>query len=567
MSIQSMIDAALPGDTVSVPPGTYNEQLLIDKPLTLTGPDPSVGAATVDAAGLAAEPTLLITSDQVIIRSLTFQNGPGPGIRIGTASFPNLQEVLIEKCVIRGHDLAGILSANSSAADINSNLIENNGNIPSFQRAGILLYPHGETRVRNNHIHDNGDNGDGIFARASSAGLLIENNRIENELNSGITLAWDERNVTIRENTISYCGTDTDDLKGGLVIVQSMSEQITGNTITNCRQRALMWVWVPTVGPEPDEVLIRSNNFGQSSYDGIYLFSQGPGSFMPPDLYPLKPRISENRIAGNSGAGVFISNAYLGYPTGTAEPHLDCNRILENGWGVFNQTAATINGVNNWWGDRSGPYHPLTNPEGLGNPVSDRVDFIPWCTSPPLPEPTEIDCILANKIYWRCQKHPVSEQVTDVAEMAAEEIRKVKCLKVSLLDDPLLPIRVEKIPGTDRARVSFYFEHSVLFKDGSGWKVANNPPVLHEEVFKLPMQARDPRLDLSANIYLQCLECFLSGDHLITCCIGILVLLQLVSEVQLLIPTCGFPPEPEDCRLLKKSCPPYSPACPPYPEQ
>jgi hypothetical protein len=31
----------------------------------------------------------------------------------------------------------------------------------------------------------------------------------------------------------------------------------------------------------------------------------------------------------------------------------------------------------NWWGDDSGPYHS-TNPTGVGNNVSDNVDFSPW---------------------------------------------------------------------------------------------------------------------------------------------------------------------------------------------
>lgn len=32
----------------------------------------------------------------------------------------------------------------------------------------------------------------------------------------------------------------------------------------------------------------------------------------------------------------------------------------------------------NWWGDASGPYHPLLNPGGKGDAISDHVDFAPW---------------------------------------------------------------------------------------------------------------------------------------------------------------------------------------------
>ena len=48
MSIQNMIDATPSGGTVSVPPGTYFEQLVINKPLILKGPDPAVGEAIVE---------------------------------------------------------------------------------------------------------------------------------------------------------------------------------------------------------------------------------------------------------------------------------------------------------------------------------------------------------------------------------------------------------------------------------------------------------------------------------------------------------------------------------------
>ncbi|MCB2153889.1 right-handed parallel beta-helix repeat-containing protein [bacterium] len=37
---------------------------------------------------------------------------------------------------------------------------------------------------------------------------------------------------------------------------------------------------------------------------------------------------------------------------------------------------------NCWWGDPSGPYHASLNPDGLGDPVSNNVAFVPWATSP-----------------------------------------------------------------------------------------------------------------------------------------------------------------------------------------
>jgi len=41
-----------------------------------------------------------------------------------------------------------------------------------------------------------------------------------------------------------------------------------------------------------------------------------------------------------------------------------------------------VNALNNWWGHPSGPFHPTLNPDGMGNAVSDNVDFDPWLDRP-----------------------------------------------------------------------------------------------------------------------------------------------------------------------------------------
>lgn len=560
MSIQAIIDAAQSGDTVNIPPGIYSEQLLIDKPLTLVGPDPAMGEAVVDAAGMAALPTLLVTSSQVTVRLITFQNGPGQGIRVGTAAYPNLEEVLIENCIVKGHNLSGIMNINSSAMDVVGNLIENNGAISSFERAGIFLRPHGKMRIANNRVRAN--NGDGVYAEGSIAGLLIENNTIEDESFSGITLAWDEQNVAIEGNTISRCGSLTDELKGGIIIIQSMAERITGNTIDSCNQRGIMWGWVPSTGPAPANILISANRISRSSFDAIYLFSQGPGSFIPPDPFPLKPLISNNNLSENNRAGVFISNNFESSPHGNADPHLDCNDIQGNDWGAFNATTTIVNAVNNWWGDSSGPFHPALNPGGTGDAVSDNIDFIPWCVLPPT---IEVDCIRVTKVYWSCKKPRVNEEIIDVSEIAVGDLISAQCYQVDLMDDELHHIAVKKIPGADRVRVSFYFRYRVRFMDSAGWKVVWSRPVFHEEIFSVPPPAEDRRIQAVADVYLKCLECFVSGPQQVTCCIGTLILLQLVSPVQLLVPTYGFCPDPDYCTAVQDTCPGFNPFYSPYP--
>ncbi|MBE0465630.1 MAG: right-handed parallel beta-helix repeat-containing protein [Candidatus Desulforudis sp.] len=377
--IQDAIDAAAPGATVVVPPGTYNEQLIIDKPLTLTGPDPAVGVAIVDAAGMAAVPTIHILAGDVTVNRLTIENGPLHGIRAGSAAFPNLTNIVITNNIIRGHGNAGVLTNHGAAMHIENNVIEDNGQGTGFNRVGVVLFPHGASQVIGNTIKNNTI--DGIFARASSSGLLIEDNDIEDHLNSGVTLVWDERNVTIRDNRIKNAGIGGFDETGGIVIIQSMAEEISGNTIKNCNRSGIFWGWVPSTGPAPAEILITNNRIEDSARDAIYLFSMGPGGWIPPDPFPLEPLIQGNSLKNSVRAGVYVSNLYY-YSPGNANPTIHFNNIENNTWGVFNATAKTVDGTNNWWGDASGPFHLTLNPTGLGDPVSDRIDFIPWLGEP-----------------------------------------------------------------------------------------------------------------------------------------------------------------------------------------
>jgi len=67
-----------------------------------------------------------------------------------------------------------------------------------------------------------------------------------------------------------------------------------------------------------------------------------------------------------------------------ASPQLNYNNIFNNGdYGVLNEDSTHIlDAQYNWWGDESGPFDPVDNPEGLGDRVSQWVDYTPWLNSP-----------------------------------------------------------------------------------------------------------------------------------------------------------------------------------------
>ena len=53
------------------------------------------------------------------------------------------------------------------------------------------------------------------------------------------------------------------------------------------------------------------------------------------------------------------------------------------GYGILNYSSNTVDATRNWWGDPTGPYHYALNTGGLGNAVSDGVNFSPWLNYDP----------------------------------------------------------------------------------------------------------------------------------------------------------------------------------------
>jgi nitrous oxidase accessory protein NosD len=111
--------------------------------------------------------------------------------------------------------------------------------------------------------------------------------------------------------------------------------------------------------PYIDSCVIRHGDYGIYATGGAVLAS-----------------ISKNYIYGN-GVGVYCANnanPIVGGSLGNANS-IDGNTT----YGVQNtSTGFNVNALHNWWGDPSGPYHAGLNPGGLGDNVSNYVDFDPW---------------------------------------------------------------------------------------------------------------------------------------------------------------------------------------------
>ena len=125
-----------------------------------------------------------------------------------------------------------------------------------------------------------------------------------------------------------------------------------------------------------------------------------PGSGSAIICYPNTAVLKHNNIYGNYGytydcvscayAVIESCMIYDNYSTspftcivcnGGSEIH-HCD-IFGNGHAVSGSDSVDyVNAEYNWWGDSTGPYHPDSNPGGLGDTVGDYVDFEPWLSWP-----------------------------------------------------------------------------------------------------------------------------------------------------------------------------------------
>jgi parallel beta-helix repeat protein len=208
-TIQAAIDAAAPGDTVSVAPGLYSGGITNNgKAITI---ESTGGAAVTTISGssqgsvvnLAAE-----AGETPVLRGFTITDGHDGGVTT------NGGPALIENNTITGNTAsagagAGI-RASASAATIRGNTITDNGAhccSGGTGGGGILLISGGTATVRNNVISGNSTSGNGGGISMFSAGTpVIDGNTISGNSDSGCDAGamWlaNASNAVIENNVI-----------------------------------------------------------------------------------------------------------------------------------------------------------------------------------------------------------------------------------------------------------------------------------------------------------------------------------------------------------------------------
>ncbi|MFE9814372.1 nitrous oxide reductase family maturation protein NosD [Streptomyces sp. NPDC005773] len=249
-SIQAAVDAAQPGDTIVVRPGTYRESVLITTPgLTLRGSGdrtvikPGASAARTENAcakagnGICVLGTAQNTVDDVSIRSLTVSGFTRSGI---WASWTDRLEVRSVTSASNG--VWGIAQQRSTRSDLRHNTARSNGDAGIFVANSVDeeggATDTGGTRVRGNTLTDNRIG----FTARRVRNLMVNGNTFTANC-SGVFVVGDEGTpqagaMTIRSNRITgnnkFCAA-TDRLPAiqgsGIVLTGTESTEVRSNVI------------------------------------------------------------------------------------------------------------------------------------------------------------------------------------------------------------------------------------------------------------------------------------------------------------------------------------------------
>lgn len=261
--------------------------------------------------------------------------------------------------------------------------------------------------------------GDGILMSAESVrNVTVDPTTANNNNDHGLQIAG-SRNVsviTVENSTFNNNDRNRDTVGDGVQIAanEDISQIIiTGNTANSNYAGFRVGAAGREIG---QEITIESNMANDNTKEGIALFAgrdlidgsvltntllrNGIGISLVVVERGSNIEVAGNLIKGEDGQGIGIlldaidvtihDNAVRRNATGievrrATQNSINYNNIARNeDYGVDAnalQPGEAIDATNNWWAEPSGPKH-VTNPGGIGDRVSNKVNFIPFLDEP-----------------------------------------------------------------------------------------------------------------------------------------------------------------------------------------
>ncbi len=348
-TIQAAVNAANPGDTLRADPGTYNEDVFINKRLTLQGAQhgvdpgavlpPPAAQSILTGTGVSAPIVKASGVSNVTIDGFTVQSpATGSGALNAGIYIPGGTGITVKNNVIQ-NNTAGVVELNA-AVSIQHNLIQTNnrpgsgsGNGISFVTTSSSSLP---TVISDNH-----------FFNETTASVLLApapGQRVSNVTASGNVLVNSAGFALIRSSAIIVSGNSETNLVGSPITNMGGSGiylgggdsgvTVDGNTVVN--SGAGLHV-VRTFDIENSDLQILNNTFEQSVTYGIFV---GPGSLG-------SSTIANNHVVNSGIDGISMASGTNTLTSNQASNSatLDCADVTTG-----NGTA----GTDNTWQDNLG---------------------------------------------------------------------------------------------------------------------------------------------------------------------------------------------------------------------
>ncbi len=383
--IQLAVDAAGDGDTVKVGDGTYAEQVIINKDLTLeSASNPVIVSPSIRDTYTFPESSK--NWDPIIFAYGGAESG-------GVISGSETIEVTVDGFEIDGQEdfksgsrYVAVLFRNVKG-EIKNNILHSMG-VDGTETFGVSVYGDSDVDIEENSISEYSRGGIGVAGDLDGSYSIgpypdpkadVVNNNVTGP-GPNETVTWAPNGIqfgygaegSIKENTVTGNGWPGSAWSGtGILIVDTSDVIIEDNEVYNNEQAiGAGEFWNPA-----SDIEILNNKIYDNSW-GISIFNDVSNTI-----------VNGNKIVDNEYDAIDVYSYgttswkdYTGhYPENT---EINFNDIYNNGEGLWtnNPSSHLINALSNWWGSCDGP-----SGVGLGNGDSITedgdsgiVDYDPW---------------------------------------------------------------------------------------------------------------------------------------------------------------------------------------------
>ncbi|MDF1698397.1 MAG: right-handed parallel beta-helix repeat-containing protein, partial [Saprospiraceae bacterium] len=346
-TIQEAIDAATDaqGDVIDIPVGIYTENILVDKAVTINGPQVDIdprNAAALRIAGSASEAIIdgggsgivvEITSPNVELNGLEIRNGDVDLISSPSAA-PVKTAVVVNYCIIHG-----------SSGD-----------------EGIQLRNVTDGSIAYNRVYDT--DGDGINLCCESTNTSIDNNEIYGSASgdAAMYLYTNGPDISITNNLLYNNTADN-----GIMVGRKNGDDDNKNSaFTN---NAIVSDNIVT-GHTGSEVGIYVNTSRVNVIDNVITNWESTGDAALYFRWDIKEILATGNTISDNGRGVKVSSGVdaLNAPSFL----INKNLIFDNTDGLSNGSGGVVDATCNWWG--------ANDADVADDATSDDVQFLPYST-------------------------------------------------------------------------------------------------------------------------------------------------------------------------------------------